>query len=368
VLQVQSAYNTIITPKIPIVLNGRSPLSKYLKRILIIAVVIYLALRLQQTLQLLLTSVFLAGAITPIVEQITNFRFRYDRWEIGLNRVWAVVMLYLVLLVVIVLAIAPAPQIILELGQFFVKLPNLLEQIQLPKGGLFNFSQEQLSQILQNQPLIDQAQKFGKDILGQTFVFTLQVLNAIGVGILSMLLAAYMVVNSQSLVRRCLRPFSPEIRQQIEILIPPITRCLGAYVVGRIGTSSLLGFCTYLTLSISGIPYSGALGLLVAIANLIPYIGGLMALVAIFIAAWGVDFNRGAIALFICFALQQVEAFILQPWLVAPYLNLDPFELLLSIIVGAELFGVIGAIIAPPIAGTSRILFNHFAAKHHLEE
>jgi predicted PurR-regulated permease PerM len=178
-----------------------------------------------------------------------------------------------------------------------------------------------------------------------------------------MMIAAYMVINSENLTRRCLRPFSKEIQQQVEILIPPITRCLGAYVVGRVGTSSLLGFCTYLTLSLFGIPYSGALGLLVAIANLIPYVGGLIALGAIFIAAWGVEFNRGAIALFICFALQQVEAFILQPWLVAPYLNLDAFELLLSIIIGAELFGVVGAIIAPPIAGTSRILFNHFVAK-----
>jgi predicted PurR-regulated permease PerM len=344
------------------VLNGKSPLSKYLKRILIIAVAIYLAFRLRQTLQLLLTSLFLAGAITPIVEQLTSFRIKVNRWEIGLNRVAAVATLYLFLLIVIVLAITPAPQIMLELGQFFIKLPNLLEQIQLPKGGLLNFSQDQLNRILQTQPLIDQAQTFGKDIVSQTFGFTLQIVNAIGVGILSMFIAAYMVINSESLVRRCLRPFSKEIRQQVEILIPPITRCLGAYVVGRVGTSSLLGFCTYLTLSIFGIPYSGALGLLVAIANLVPYLGGLMALAAIFIAAWGVDFNRGAIAIFICFALQQIEAFILQPWLVAPYLNLDPFELLLSIIVGAELFGVVGAIIAPPIAGTSRILFNHFVA------
>jgi predicted PurR-regulated permease PerM len=101
----------------------------------------------------------------------------------------------------------------------------------------------------------------------------------------------------------------------------------------------------------------------------VPYVGGLVALIAIFIAAWGVDFNRGAIAIFICFSLQQIEAFILQPWLVAPYLNLDPFELLLSIIVGAELFGVVGAVLAPPIAGTTRILFNHFVVSStHPEE
>ena len=343
-------------------LNGKSTFSKYLKRIAMVAIAVYLAFRLHQTLQLLLTSLFLAGAITPIIEQIISFRVKFKGWEIGLNRVWAIALLYLFLLIVVVLAIAPAPQILLELGQFFIKLPNLLEQIQLPKGGLFNLNQEQLNKILQTQPLIEQLQTVGKDIASKTFGFTLQFFNAIGVGVLSMLIAAYMVVHSSSLMRRCLRPFSKEIRQQVEILIPPITRCLGAYVVGRVGTSSLLGFCTYLTLSIFGIPYSGALGLLVAIANLVPYIGGLVALAAIFIAAWGVDFNRGAIAILICFALQQIEAFILQPWLVAPYLNLDPFELLLSIIVGAELFGVVGAVIAPPIAGTSRILFNHFVA------
>ncbi len=343
-------------------LNGKTIFSKYLKRFLIAAIAIYLAFRLRQTLQLLLTSLFLAGAISPIIEKITRVRINIRNWRIGLNRVWAVVLLYLVLFIVVVLAIAPAPQIILELGQFFIKLPNLLEQIQLPKGGLFNLSQEQLNRILQTQPLIDQAQNFGKEIVSQTFGFTLQIFNAIGVGILSLLITAYMVINSSSLMRRCLSPFSKRVRHEIEVLIPPITRCLGAYVVGRIGTSTLLGFCTYLTLSLFGIPYSGALGLLVAIANLVPYIGGLVALGAMFIAAWGVDFNRGAIALFICFSLQQIEAFILQPWLVAPYLNLDPFELLLSIIIGAELFGVVGAIIAPPIAGTGRILFNHFAS------
>ncbi|NUN65158.1 AI-2E family transporter [Pseudanabaena biceps] len=338
-------------------------LIKYLKRIALVAIAIYLAFRLRQTLQLLLTSLFLAGSITPIVEYMTSFRFKYRRWELGLGRTTAVILLYLFLLVMLILAITPAPQIILELGQFFVKLPTLLEQIQIPKGGLLNLNQEQLNKILQTQPLIEQAQNFGKDLVSQTFGFTLQVFNAIGIGILSMMIAAYMVIHSVSLTKRFLNPFPEKIQQEVLVLIPPISRCLGAYVVGRFGTSSVLGFCTYLILSIFGIPFSGALGLLAAITNLVPYIGGLVSLIAIFIAAWGVDFNRGAIALMICFFLQQVEAFVLQPWLVAPYLNLDPFELLLSIIMGAELFGIVGAITAPPIAGIGRILFNHFTAK-----
>ena len=347
-------------------LKGKFDYPKYLKIIAIVAVGIYLAFRLKQTLQLLLVSLFLAGAIAPIVEQITKWRIKYKHWHMGLGKAAAIAMLYLFLLIVIVLAVAPAPQIILELGQFLIKLPSLLEQIQLPKGGLFNnISQEQLNKLLQTQPIIEQAQNFGRDIVGQTFGFTLQVFNAIGLAILSMMIAAYMVINSENLTQRCLNPFPIKIQTEVKALIPPINRCLGAYVVGRFGTSTLLGFCTYLILSIAGIPFAGALGLLVAVLNLIPYIGGLVALVAIFIAAWGVDFNRGAIALVICFGLQQIEAFILQPWLVAPYLNLDPFELLLSIIVGFELFGIVGSVVAPPISGSSRILFNHFSAQRN---
>ncbi len=342
-------------------LQGKFKFSKYIKPIAFSLIGIYLAFRLQQTVQLLLTSLFLAGSIAPIVEQITKIRVKFRQWQLGLNPVMAVVLLYLLLMIIIILAIAPAPRIVEELGQFFIKLPSLLQQIQVPQTGfLSTISQEQLSRILQIQPLIDQAQTLGKEIVSQTFVLTLQILNAIGFGIISLLIAAYMVINSESLKRRILRPFPPQVGQEVETLIPPITKCLGAYVVGRVSTSSLLGFCTYLTLSLFEIPFAGALGLLVAIFNLVPYIGGLVALSAILIAALGIEFNRGLFAILTCFALQQIEAFILQPWLVAPYLNLDPFELLLSIIVGAELFGVVGAILAPPIAGTSRIIFNHF--------
>jgi predicted PurR-regulated permease PerM len=334
--------------------------AKYLQIAAIVAVSIFFAFRLKQTLQLLLVSLFLAGAIAPIVNQMSQLQISYRQWHLSLGKVGSVVLLYLCFFTLIVLAITPAPQIIVELGQFLIKLPNLVEQIQLPSGGVLNVSQEQLNRLLQTQPLIEQVQNFGKDLVGQTFSFTVQVFSGIGFGVLSMLLAAYMVIKSEQLLRRVLSPFESQVQQQIKMLIPPITKCLGAYVVGRFGTSSLLGFCTYLVLSLFGIPFAGALGLVTAITNLIPYVGGLTALIAIFIAAWSVSFNQGAIAIFLCFSLQQIEAFILQPWLVAPYLNLDAFELLLSIIVGAELFGVVGAILAPPLTGIGRILFNHF--------
>jgi predicted PurR-regulated permease PerM len=141
---------------------------------------------------------------------------------------------------------------------------------------------------------------------------------------------------------------------------------LGAYVLGKIGTSALLGFLTYVAISMVKVPFSGALGLLVAITNLIPFIGPILGLIPMVIAAWQLGTIPIVVVVGVTFILQQLEAWVLQPWLVGPYLNLDPFELLLSLLIGAEIGGVIGVLVAPPIAGTSRIIFDHFAQKYHL--
>ncbi|MEE3718863.1 AI-2E family transporter [Tumidithrix elongata RA019] len=347
-------------------MNQKSLFWRYFRRVAIAIVAIYLVFRLRQTVQLLLTSLFFAGAITPLVQQMTGFRLKIrNRWDLGLNRGWAVGIIYTVFLLVLIITIAPAPKLLSELGQFFTQFPTLVEKIRIPKDGTFlGMSQQQLNNLLQKQPLLDQVQVWGRDIAGQAVDTTLKLFNALGIGLLSMLITGYMVVNSEQLLNRVLSPFSPEIQHEVRELIPPITRCLGAYVLGKIGTSTLLGFCIYLTLTFFDVQFAGALGLLVAVANLIPYVGGFLGLIPIAIAAWSLGTTQVFFAVFICFTLQQIEAFFLQPWLVAPYLNLDPFELLLSIIIGAELLGVVGALIAPPVAGVARIMFNRFYQKY----
>lgn len=332
-------------------LHNKELIWRYLRRGLIVLLVIYLAYTLRQTVQLMLGSLFLAGAISPLVETMEKYRIR---------RGAAIAIIYLVVLLIIVLTVAPAPRIIAELGLFFTNLPELVKQIPMPTQPFLNIDPQRLNELIQPKVILDQVQAFGKELASQTVNFTIALFNALGVTLLGMLIAGYMVVNAKDLLHKVLRPFTPEVRAQVYTLIPPITRCLGAYVLGRIGTSALLGFCTYLALEFLKVPFAGALGLLVAVANLIPFVGPILGLIPMMIAAWGMGPVKVVAVIGISFTLQQIEAFVLQPWLVGPYLNLDPFELLLSIIVGAELLGVVGAVIAPPVAGIGRIIFNHF--------
>jgi len=335
-------------------MTNKQEIWKYIQRGAIAILGLYLAWRLKQTIQLLLVSLFLASAITPLLEQMERYKIR---------RGLGVLIIYTVLLFIILLTIAPAPQLIIELGEFLRKVPSLISDINVNNLTFLNIKSQQFQELLQSSSVLSQIQNLGTEIANQTFSFTFGLINVLGIILLTMLTTGYMVINSQSLARRFLRPFSETVRNEIYELMPPINRCLGAYVLGRIGTSAVLGMCTYLALIFLGVDFAGALGLLVAVSNLIPFVGPILGLIPIVIVAWSLGIIKVIAVIGVSFLLQQIEAWILQPWLVGPYLNLDPFELLLSTIVGAELLGVIGALIAPPLVAIGKIIYEHFQQK-----
>lgn len=338
--------------------NQTQQIWKYLQRGAIAILGIYLLWRLKQTVQLLLVSLFFASAITPLLDQMEKYKIR---------RGMGVLVIYTILLLIILLTIAPAPQLIIELGQFLTQVPDLVSKISVTNIPLLNLKPQQIQEFLRSNSVLDQVQNLGREIANQTVGFTFGFINTLGIVLLTMLVTGYMVINSQDLAKKVLSPFSEKIKTEVYTLMPPINRCLGAYVLGRVGTSTLLGFCTYLALMVLGVNFAGALGLLVAVSNLIPFIGPILGLIPMVIASWSMGIVNVGAVIGVSFLLQQIEAWILQPWLVGPYLNLDPFELLLSIIVGAELLGVVGALIAPPLAGVGRIIFNHFERKRLME-
>jgi len=334
--------------------NQTQQIWKYLQRGAIAILGIYLLWRLKQTVQLLLVSLFFASAITPLLDQMEKYKIR---------RGMGVLVIYVILLLIILLTIAPALQLIIELGQFLTQVPDLVSKISVTNIPLLNLKPQQIQEFLRSNSVLDQVQNLGREIANQTVGF----INTLGIVLLTMLVTGYMVINSQDLAKKVLSPFSEKIKTEVYTLMPPINRCLGAYVLGRVGTSTLLGFCTYLALMVLGVNFAGALGLLVAVSNLIPFVGPILGLIPMVIASWSMGIVNVGAVIGVSFLLQQIEAWILQPWLVGPYLNLDPFELLLSIIVGAELLGVVGALIAPPLAGVGRIIFNHFERKRLME-
>ena len=131
---------------------------------------------------------------------------------------------------------------------------------------------------------------------------------------------------------------------------------VGGYVRGQALTSFLIGFFTFATLALLGVPNALALGVFAALADLIPFVGSFLAVIPPALAA----LQRGpVVALIVLVALfiyQQIEGHIIIPRVYGQTMRLSPVAVLLALLIGGELLGILGALIALPLAAGIRVL------------
>lgn len=141
-----------------------------------------------------------------------------------------------------------------------------------------------------------------------------------------------------------------------------IYRTIGGYVTGNLTISLIAGVISTLVLLILGVPYAVALGLLVALLDLIPLAGAMIA--AVMVTAVGfIDSTASGIVLLVFFVLyQQLENHVLQPVVYGRTVKLSPLAVLIAVLIGAELAGVIGALAAIPVAGTIQVILVDWLA------
>jgi predicted PurR-regulated permease PerM len=105
------------------------------------------------------------------------------------------------------------------------------------------------------------------------------------------------------------------------------------------------------------VPYAVALGLLVALLDLIPLAGATIAAVIVTTVGF-LDSTTSGIVLLIFFVIyQQLENHVLQPVVYGRTVQLSPLAVLIAVLIGAKLAGVVGALAAIPVAGTIQVLF-----------
>ena len=131
-----------------------------------------------------------------------------------------------------------------------------------------------------------------------------------------------------------------------------IYRTVGGYVTGNLAISLVAGVGSTIVLLVLGVPFAVALGLLVAILDLIPLAGATIAAILVTTVAF-LDSTPAGIVLLIFFLLyQQLENHVLQPLVYGRTVQLSPLVVLIAVLIGAELAGVLGALAAIPVAGS----------------
>ena len=138
--------------------------------------------------------------------------------------------------------------------------------------------------------------------------------------------------------------------------------------LGETLISVTAGASTTIVLLILGVPYAVALGLVVAILDLIPLAGATLAAIIVGAVAFIHSIPAGIIVIVFFIVYQQLENHLLQPLVYSRTVQLSPLAILVSVLIGAKVGGVLGALAAIPVAGTIQVLLQAWLAARRKED
>jgi predicted PurR-regulated permease PerM len=166
----------------------------------------------------------------------------------------------------------------------------------------------------------------------------------------------FMLLEGRTWMERFYSLLRPQSQQRWRAVGRDIYRTVGGYETGNLLISLIAGTLTTLVLLIMGVPYAVALGLVVAILDLIPLAGATLAAIIVGAVAFLHTIIAGIVVVAFFIVYQQVENHLLQPVVYGRTVQLSPLAVLISVLIGAELAGVLGALAAIPVAGSLQVL------------
>jgi predicted PurR-regulated permease PerM len=195
------------------------------------------------------------------------------------------------------------------------------------------------------------------------------VLRDVGFGIVNslfalitiLILTAFILGGGRGWLHFGLR-FIPEDRAvRLERVFERVARAVGNYVAGALAQATIAGLTAYIMLKILGVPFAAPLALLIFFLDLIPLIGATIGAVIVGLVTLFEDFPTATIVWTVYSILyQQLENNLIQPQIQRRAVEINPFLVIVSVLFGSALLGVLGALVAVPVAASIQIAFREY--------
>jgi len=293
----------------------------------------------------ILIAAFLAAALNPAVEF-------FERRGLGRGLSSGIVFL-VALLSIAGLGFLLIPPLVDQVRAFIDALPGIVADLTAGRGPL-GFLERDYQVVERLQAAIDKAGTGGvTGLTGPAVEILTRILTGVVGALTIAFLTFFMLLEGPRTVDHLLGLLPERIRPRWERVSGNIYRTIGGYVSGNLLISLIAGVVTTIVLLAVGSRYAIALGLVVAVLDLIPLAGATLAAVvvsAVIFVEQGVV--RGVIVVVFFVLYQQLENHVLQPVIYGRTVQLSPLAVLVAVLIGAELAGVLGALMAIPVAGS----------------
>ncbi len=313
----------------------------------------YLLFRLYEIVLAIFIAIILASSIEPWVVALQRR---------NVPRSLAIILILLGAITFLIGLLALSIQPIAQLAMQFSSQESLIAQMELITGQLsrfsgeqFNLNLEQLSDLPQYlSGLLTQA---NTTIREQAWFYANTTIAGISQFLLMLVLAYYWLMAREQTLNLVLHLVP--LRLHVETIWNDIEHTLGAYVRGQVILMVIIGFAATIGLLILGVPYAIALGVIAGFTEMIPMIGAVLGAVPAILLAFTVSPLTALLVAGWFLLIQSVEGNILVPKLMEKEVGLNPIIVIIALAAGFTLNGILGALIAVPLAGALQVLAYH---------
>ncbi|HYU91813.1 MAG TPA: AI-2E family transporter [Gemmatimonadales bacterium] len=297
---------------------------------------VWLFLQLRAIVLLLVVALVFAGTFNPLVEWIERR---------GLKRVYALTLLSVALLLVTSLLIfLMGPPLIEQLAQIVRDAPRHREQ-------LIALLQQRdvtapLARAVQNAGLQEMFARIESDLVS----YSSRAITAVGWAVTTLFLSFYFLADGKRTQGALYAIVPRDYHMRLARILQNLETIVGGYMRGQLITSAAIGVFTFALLVICKVPNALSLALFAALVDVIPFIGALLATAPAVLAALSLGAPVAIVVLVALFVYQEVENRVLIPRIYGRALRLAPITVVLALLAGGILLGVIGALLALPIA------------------
>ncbi len=294
---------------------------------------------------ILFVSLIIVLTLEPFVEWLDS-----KRVPRGVAVVGTVITFILILIGVASSAIFPLQQVSILFGN----LPGYIQS--LTSNPLLAGYQLQINDAIYGQL----SQTTGNIIVGVVNAFS---------GLISLITIAiftvYMLMDFHNLRKMFIKLFAKEYQADVNTVMKRIEVKLGGWLRGQIILMLVIGGATYLGLILLGVDYALALAIIAGVLEIVPFIGPVVAAVPALIVAFTISPLTGLGVLGLYILIQQLENSYVVPKVMQKAVGFNPLVTIIALMIGGQLLGLVGAILAIPFAIIVVEVVKYFLYENH---
>ncbi len=180
--------------------------------------------------------------------------------------------------------------------------------------------------------------------------------NAVAATLTIIVLSILMLLSGPRMLQGGLSILAPHRREHVRHVAADCAKAVTGYVAGNLLISVVAGVTTFVALWVIGVPFRTVLALWVAFADLIPLIGATLGAIPAVIVALLHGTTAGIVTIIFFIVYQQFENHVLQVTIMSKTVDLNPLVVLVTVLIGVELSGMLGALFAIPLAGVIQVI------------